>query len=371
MFLLLLASFTPPNARYWRYTAIFHAPALNSVRHIRSQLVEAVTHGLAYAGAGDRKERTDFMTWDAGFSAVIESYLQVAQMHGPGEEAELALLTTVVDSQSELVEKANILFAEFESTGQPSTDAYIRYQALANQITATLDDLIDIEEHEVEEARQLASSIVGSAERHLYLLAAVALISSVIVGVLINRRIEAEGVGRRAAEDQLWRDATHDSLTGLSNRTQLVDRINGCLERAKRNRDYKFALLFLDLDRFKVVNDSLGHGIGDQLLVSIAERLRDTLRSTDTASRISQDDLSARLGGDEFVILLDEIDDGTDATRIAERLQQQLAEPHRLNGHDVSATASIGIVTSDGAYATADEIRHPSRSEHLRSFLDE
>ena len=136
----------------------------------------------------------------------------------------------------------------------------------------------------------------------------------------------------------------------------LVDRINGCLERAKRNRDYKFALLFLDLDRFKVVNDSLGHGIGDQLLVSIAERLRDTLRATDTASRISQDDLSARLGGDEFVILLDEIDDGTDATRIAERLQQQLAEPHRLNGHDVSATASIGIVTSDGAYATADEM---------------
>ncbi|TDI53875.1 MAG: diguanylate cyclase, partial [Acidobacteria bacterium] len=167
---------------------------------------------------------------------------------------------------------------------------------------------------------------------------------------------------RMGAEAQARHDATHDTLTGLSNRAVLLDRIERCLQRTTSENDYKFALLFLDFDRFKIVNDSLGHEVGDQLLISIAERLRKSLRAGDTASMTDEyaenqsDTLSARLGGDEFVILLDEISDVTDATRVAERLQKLLEAPHKLGTHKVTSTASIGIVTSELDYDSANEM---------------
>ncbi len=172
---------------------------------------------------------------------------------------------------------------------------------------------------------------------------------------LHKKRLESEIAHRTAAEDQLRHDAMHDALTGLSNRALLLDRLSHCIDRAKRHRDYRFALLFLDLDRFKVINDSLGHTVGDQLLVAIAQRLDASLRSTDTVAR-SDREVLARLGGDEFVILLDDLRDDTDASRVAERILAALSPAFQLAGYEITTSASIGIALSRTDYHRAEDM---------------
>jgi len=142
---------------------------------------------------------------------------------------------------------------------------------------------------------------------------------------------------RKIAEQKLLHDALHDTLTGLPNRALFMDRLGHAIEVGKRRPEILFAVLFIDLDRFKVVNDSLGHLVGDQLLIAIAGRLKICLRLGDTV---------ARLGGDEFAILLENIKDSSDATIIAERVQKELALPFYLNEHKIFSSASIGIVCS-------------------------
>ena len=167
---------------------------------------------------------------------------------------------------------------------------------------------------------------------------------------------------RMSAEARARHDAMHDSPTGLSHRAVLLERIEQCLRRTKREKDFVFALLFLDFDRFKIINDSLGHEVGDQLLISMADRLKGSLRIGDTTSRVDQepdpenDNLSVRLGGDEFVILLNGIKNVQDATLVAERIQKSLETPHKIGSHEVTSTASIGIVTSDLEYDSADDM---------------
>jgi diguanylate cyclase (GGDEF)-like protein/PAS domain S-box-containing protein len=152
---------------------------------------------------------------------------------------------------------------------------------------------------------------------------------------------------RKRMEDQLVYTALHDPLTNLPNRVLFMDRLSHVIERAKRHRDHQFAVLYLDLDRFKVVNDSLGHNIGDLLLMESARRLSACLRSQDTV---------ARLGGDEFVILLEDIQDPKDIKRIADRIQHDMALPSDLEGHKVFVSVSLGIVLSDVSYEKADDI---------------
>ena len=152
---------------------------------------------------------------------------------------------------------------------------------------------------------------------------------------------------RKRAERQLFFDAFHDPLTQLPNRSLFMDRLNNSLKRSKRRKDYQFAVLFLDLDRFKVINDSLGHMAGDQLLITIAGRLKDCLRTEDTL---------ARLGGDEFVVLLEEIGDVKGAVIAAERLQDSLSEPVDIGGQEVFSTVSIGIAVSRPDYQRAEDL---------------
>ena len=149
--------------------------------------------------------------------------------------------------------------------------------------------------------------------------------------------------------------ALHDRLTGLPNRAflmeQLARAINAHRRDPKRNR---FALLFLDFDRFKVINDSLGHEVGDRLLIAVAERLRGSLRDTDTISPAVGNSVAARLGGDEFIVLLEQIDDH-DAARVAQRLLQVLSTPYDLGGRVVQSTVSIGVTTGSVGYARPED----------------
>ncbi|HEX8363156.1 MAG TPA: EAL domain-containing protein, partial [Longimicrobium sp.] len=152
---------------------------------------------------------------------------------------------------------------------------------------------------------------------------------------------------RKMAEQQILHAAGHDTLTGLPNRPFVLDLIRRSISRSKRHPDYCFAVLFLDFDRFKLINDSLGHVVGDEFLVGIARRLQACVRPEDT---------SARLGGDEFVVLLDGITDLNDATRVADRIQEAVSQPFPLAGHEVFTSASIGIVLSTNGYDEPEEL---------------
>jgi diguanylate cyclase (GGDEF)-like protein/PAS domain S-box-containing protein len=152
---------------------------------------------------------------------------------------------------------------------------------------------------------------------------------------------------RKRAEEQIHHAAFHDGLTGLPNRTRLGDRLSLAVERARRSAGYRFAVLFIDLDRFKIVNDSLGHDLGDRLLVDLSRRLESCVRKLDTV---------ARLGGDEFAILLDGITGPEDATLVAARISETLTRPFDLNGHEFSTTASIGIAYSSPGYERHEDI---------------
>jgi diguanylate cyclase (GGDEF)-like protein/PAS domain S-box-containing protein len=152
---------------------------------------------------------------------------------------------------------------------------------------------------------------------------------------------------RKRAEDQLLHNAFHDSLTGLPNRALFLDRLERLIKHVHRHPEYTFAVLFLDLDRFKVVNDSLGHGVGDDLLIAIGHRLEACLREGDSV---------ARLGGDEFAILLDDVKDVNEATRVADRIERELTAPFFLRGHEVFTSTSIGIALSSLSYSKPGDL---------------
>lgn len=153
-----------------------------------------------------------------------------------------------------------------------------------------------------------------------------------------NRELRQQIARREVLQRQLEHQAAHDQLTDLLNRPAFYEGLGRALARARR-RDGKVALLFFDLDDFKLVNDSLGHQMGDLVLVEIARRLKECLREADTA---------ARLGGDEFAVLLEDLTDGSEAVVATERFLKQLEAPLELRGRRLSVTASVGIAFATG-----------------------
>ncbi|OLB40807.1 MAG: hypothetical protein AUH11_00935, partial [Acidobacteria bacterium 13_2_20CM_57_17] len=169
---------------------------------------------------------------------------------------------------------------------------------------------------------------------------------------------DASGKTLRMAGSQtdITEGKVSDPLTGLPNRLLFIDRLGRVIKHAKRRKDHIFAVLFLDLDGFKMINDSVGHLIGDQLLLGVANRLEKCLRSTDTVARLGESFTVARLGGDEFTVLLDDLKDPNDAKRAAERLMKALTAPFVLGGKEVFTSVSIGIALSNPAYEQPEDI---------------
>src|SRR5437868_5382173 len=165
---------------------------------------------------------------------------------------------------------------------------------------------------------------------------------------------------RKRAEEQLLHDAFHDALTGLPNRALFMDHVKMAIQRSRRNGERLFAALFLDLDRFKIINDSLGHMVGDQLLVGIAHRLEACLRPGDTV---------ARLGGDEFTILLEDLSETEDAIEVARRVQEAVSQPFNIGGHEVFTTVSIGIALSATGYERAEDLLRDADTAMYRAKL--
>lgn len=152
---------------------------------------------------------------------------------------------------------------------------------------------------------------------------------------------------RKMAEERLQHDAMHDLLTGLPNRAYLFDQLRRAIERTRRHGDYLSAVLFIDLDRFKIINESLGHDSGDQLLYATARRLEGCLRPEDTI---------ARFGGDEFAVLLDNIQHSSQAAQVASRILEMLIQPFSIGGQDVFISASIGIALTSSNYERAEDM---------------
>ena len=163
-----------------------------------------------------------------------------------------------------------------------------------------------------------------------------------------NLIVQAQDVSaRRRAEAELYHNAYHDNLTQLSNRVHFDEQLNRAIARVQRHPEQRFAVMYLDFDRFKMVNDSLGHKAGDELLVNVAKRLKAMLRETDVL---------ARLGGDEFAILVEDLNRQRDAVDLAERIHKELTKPVLLGTMEVAITASIGITFSTNNYQSSDQI---------------
>jgi diguanylate cyclase (GGDEF)-like protein len=163
-------------------------------------------------------------------------------------------------------------------------------------------------------------------------------------------------IDRYRVEERLSHMAQYDALTGLPNRTMFMAGLSNAVLRVRSGEQPRYAVLFLDFDRFKLVNDTLGHEAGDELLRQVAARLRGALRASDTIAEDPAANLLARFGGDEFLILLNDLKSPSDAIRIAERLLLAMVPPYDILGNEVRSTASVGLVTSEVSQASPEEI---------------
>lgn len=175
--------------------------------------------------------------------------------------------------------------------------------------------------------------------------------------VIVNRDITE----RKKAEQQAEHNSFHDGLTGLPNRRLFLDRLQQLFERAQRSPERQYAVLFVDLDGFKVFNDTMGPAAGDQVIVEMGQRIDASLRDEDTVSRpqnqiATRNAVLSRMGGDEFTILLEAVTDPSDAMRVAERILSVVAEPFLVEGREVRTSASVGIAVSATTHTRAEDL---------------
>lgn len=227
-------------------------------------------------------------------------------------------------------------------------------QLVGQTVEQVLPELVDHELYHdllkiTEDGQPLQKEYQIGDDGRWFLVAMVQLSDGIAVTFLDNTKA-------REHSEQLKHIAYHDELTGLPNRKALIEHVDSSLSRTQRAGGHRSALLFLDFDRFKHVNDTLGHDAGDKLLINIAQRLRENLRESDAVGLGPGEHIPARLGGDEFVVLLDGITGTEDAITVAQRLLKVFAKPHAIAGQDVVSTASIGIAINDGSYERADDI---------------
>lgn len=182
--------------------------------------------------------------------------------------------------------------------------------------------------------------------------------STPMVSEKISYAVGRDITERKQTEETLEYNALYDTLTNLPNRTQFMSHLQKAIDNFDNKTGKPFAVLFLDLDRFKIINDGLGHFIGDKLLIAIAERIRSKLRPGD---------IVARLGGDEFTVLIHNVADTTDAINVAERLQSSLSKPFRLDNYEVFSSASIGIAISDATRRQPEEFLRDADSAMYRA----
>ena len=273
---------------------------------------------------------------NTGFSAIGlafkrgESIWRTWQTHYLWTSITYLMGAAVAAVSSNSVEKAGLTIL---LVGAPSIFiVYFTYHKYLDEIKATSAQAEQAERERAEAERARAEAErerAEQAERH--------------VEELSRHIAEQERISVQLQEskDHFRHAAFHDALTRLPNRALLAENLKFVMERAKQHEDYQFAVLFLDLDRFKNVNDSLGHSIGDQLLIAMARRLESCIREVD---------MVARLGGDEFAILLDGIPNQNEAANMARRIQEKLQSPFNLSGHEVFTTTSIGIALSSTGY---------------------
>jgi diguanylate cyclase (GGDEF)-like protein len=277
--------------------------------------------GICAIGLAIKQGESIYRTWQSHYLWTSGTYLAGAAL--------AAIASNSIDriGLSMLLVGAPIIFI-----------IYFSYHKYLNEIkaAAAMAEQAERERAEAERARAEAErKRAEQAERHVEEL---------------NRHIaqqERISMQLQESKDHFWHAAFHDALTTLPNRTLLTENLKFVIERAKNHEDYQFAVLFLDLDRFKNVNDSLGHSIGDQLLIAMARRLESCIR---------EGDIVARLGGDEFAILLDGIPNANEARNMAGRIQERLASPFNLSGHEVFTTTSIGIALSSTGYDHPENI---------------
>ena len=175
--------------------------------------------------------------------------------------------------------------------------------------------------------------------------------------VIVNRDV----TDRKRAEEELEHNFFHDALTGLPNRQLFLDRLQHLFARARRNPERQHAVLLVDLDGFKALNETMGHALGDRVIVEIGQRLGACLRHDDTVSRpqfenSTMDAVLSRMGGDEFTILLEEVSDPSNAMRVAERILSAVAEPFLVEGREVRTSASVGIALSKPTHERAEDL---------------
>lgn len=278
-----------------------------------------------------------------------------------------------------ITENAADMIAVIDKTGKrlynsPSYERILGYRPEELAASSSLEQIHPDDRGRVQEAAQKAY-LTGGGERLEYRLqhkdgswrvfestaSVIRDLRGEIEGLVIVNRDITE---RKRAETLLEHHAFHDGLTNLPNRALFVDRLQRALAVSRRHNDFKFAVLFIDIDHFQVFNDSLGHAAGDELLVQIARRLTACLRRADTVSRgrsrcentAIDDSTVARPGGDEFVVLAAELRDASDAIRMSKRIQERLALPFEVGGNNIVLTASVGIVFIGNSTTNAEDV---------------